>query len=163
VPSEDFPGAKRPEWTDLPLLENAMRRLSLAVALLLIAPLACAQVFKWTDAHGTVHYSQTPPATGTKYSRVTVNGTVDPVTPPSHEANAETSADNAPAAAPQPVADTPANRKKLCASLQSNLNTLKGNQPVVMQVNGQQKVIDAAQRKQQVSNAQAQYQRYCAS
>jgi hypothetical protein len=61
------------------------------------------------------------------------------------------------------VADTPANRKKLCASLQSNLNTLKGNQPVVMQVNGQQKVIDAAQRKQQVSNAQAQYQRYCAS
>jgi hypothetical protein len=32
-----------------------------------------------------------------------------------------------------------------------------------MQVNGQQKVIDAAQRKQQVSNAQAQYQRYCAS
>lgn len=141
-----------------------MRRLPLAVALLLIAPLACAQVYKWTDAHGTVHYSQSPPpSASTKYSRVTVNGTVDPITPPSHEANAETSSDNTPTAATQPVADTPANRKKLCASLQSNLNTLKGTQPVVMQVNGQQKVIDPAQRKQQVSNAQAQYQRYCAS
>lgn len=140
-----------------------MRRLSLAVALLLIAPLACAQVFKWTDAHGTVHYSQTPPATGTKYSRVTVNGAVDPVTPPSHEASTETPSDSTPTAATQSVADTPANRKKLCASLQGNLNTLKGDQPVVMQVNGQQKVIDQAQRKQQISNAQAQYQRYCAS
>ena len=139
-----------------------MRRLPLAVALLLIAPLACAQVFKWTDAHGTVHYSQTPPAAGTKYSRVTVSGTVDPVTPPSHEANTEAAPDSTPTPVPQAVADTPANRKKLCASLQSNLDTLKGDQPVVMQVDGQQKVIDQAQRKQQISDAQAQYRRYCA-
>jgi hypothetical protein len=32
-----------------------------------------------------------------------------------------------------------------------------------MQSNGQQKVIDDAQRKQQIDNAQAQYQRYCAN
>ena len=32
-----------------------MRRPLLAVALLLVAPLAIGQAYKWTDAHGTVH------------------------------------------------------------------------------------------------------------
>ncbi|MDO1528267.1 DUF4124 domain-containing protein [Fulvimonas sp. R45] len=138
-----------------------MRRLPLAVVLLLAAPLACAQVFKWTDTHGTVHYSQTPPPTGTRYSRVTVSGSVEPVTP---APNTEGGAAASPAApAPATVADTPANRARLCASLKSNLATLQGSGPVVMQTNGQQKVIDDAQRKQQIDDAQAQYQRYCAS
>jgi hypothetical protein len=140
-----------------------MRRLPLALALLLIAPLACAQVFKWTDAHGTVHYSQTPPATGTKYSRVSVNGSVDPVTPaPREDSDARPPVDR-PAPAPQPMADTPDNRKKLCASLQANLDALKGSGPVVMQVNGKAQLVDAAQRKQQIDTAQTQYQRYCAN
>jgi hypothetical protein len=140
-----------------------MRRLPIAVALLLIAPLACAQVFKWTDAHGTVHYSQTPPPNGTRYSRVTVTGTVEPVAPANAESNTEPSPDATPAQDNQAVADTPANRKKLCASLKSNLGALQGDQPVIMQVDGQQKVIDAAQRKQQLDAAQAQYRQYCLS
>jgi hypothetical protein len=140
-----------------------MRRLTIAVVLLLIAPLACAQVFKWTDAHGTVHYSQTPPPNGARYSRVTVTGTVQPVAPGHAESGTRPSPHETPAQADQPVADTPANRKKLCTSLKSNLDTLQGDQPVIMQVDGQQKVIDAAQRKQQLDNAQAQYRRYCAS
>lgn len=140
-----------------------MRRLPIAVALLLIAPLACAQVFKWTDAHGTVHYSQTPPPSGTRYSRVTVTGSVEPVAPEHAASHAEPSPRETPAQDDRVVADTPANREKLCASLKSNLGTLRGDQPVIMQVDGQQKVIDAAQRKQQLDTAQAQYQRYCAS
>jgi hypothetical protein len=140
-----------------------MRRLPIAVALLLIAPLACAQVFKWTDARGTVHYSQTPPPNGTQYSRVTVTGTVEPVAPANTESHTEPSPDATPAQGNQAVADTPANRKKLCASLKSNLDALQGDQPVIMQVDGQQKVIDAAQRKQQLDAAQAQYRQYCIS
>jgi hypothetical protein len=140
-----------------------MRRLSIAVALLLIAPLACAQVFKWTDAHGTVHYSQTPPPNGARYSRVTVTGTVEPVASGHAESNAVPSPRETSEQTSRPTADTPANRKKLCSSLKSNLDMLQGDQPVIMQANGQQKVIDAAQRKQQLDAAQAQYQRYCAS
>src|ERR1700743_1421670 len=45
-----------------------MRRPSIALALLLVAPLATAQVYKWTDAQGTTHFSQSPPPVGTKYS-----------------------------------------------------------------------------------------------
>ena len=37
--------------------------------LLLLAPVASAQVYKWVDDNGRVHYSETPPA-GTKPSEV---------------------------------------------------------------------------------------------
>ena len=37
--------------------------------LLLLAPVASAQVYKWTDDKGRVHYSETPPA-GTKPGEV---------------------------------------------------------------------------------------------
>lgn len=138
-----------------------MRYLPLALALLLVAPLACAQVYKWTDAKGTVHYSQTPPTNGTKYSIVELNVTAPPAPQP-QPPTANDSAQAAPTPATrQTVADTPANRAKLCDSLQSNLAALSGSQPVVMQVDGQQKLIDSAQRQQQLANTRAEYQRYC--
>ncbi|HEX7731684.1 MAG TPA: DUF4124 domain-containing protein, partial [Rhodanobacter sp.] len=65
-------------------------------------------------------------------------------------------------AAPAPVADTPANRAKLCATLKSNLATLQGSGPVVMQQGGKPALLSDAQRKQQTDTASAQYQQYCA-
>ena len=140
-----------------------MHRLLIAVALLLLTPLASAQVYKWTDAHGTVHYSEAPPTQGTKYSKVTTTGTVEPLSKPVARANAEDSSASRtePKTAPKPVADTPANRKSLCDSLQSNLATLQGTAPVVMEKDGKPNALDAAQRKQQIDTAQGQYNQYC--
>lgn len=140
-----------------------MHRLLIAVTLLLLAPLATAQVYKWTDAHGTVHYSEAPPAQGTKYSKVTTTGTVAPLSKPVAHANTEDSSADRTASkpAPQTVADTPANRKSLCDSLQSNLATLQSSGPVVMEKDGKPNALDAAQRKQQIDTAQAQYNQYC--
>jgi len=136
-----------------------MHRSLIAVALLLLAPLATAQVYKWTDASGTVHYSEAPPVQGTKFSKVTTTGTVQPLAPP---ASGEASASSEPASAPaKPVADTPENRSKLCASLKANLAALQGSGPVVMQQDGKATALDAAQRKQQVDAAQGQYNQYC--
>ena len=91
-----------------------MHRSLIAVALLLLAPLATAQVYKWTDASGTVHYSEAPPTQGTKFSKVTTTGTVQPLAAPA--ATAGSGGSSEPTAAPaQPVADTPENRSKLCA------------------------------------------------
>ena len=56
-----------------------MRRLLIATALLLAAPLVAAQAYKWTDASGTVHYSDAPPPQGTKYNKVTTSGSVEPL------------------------------------------------------------------------------------
>ncbi|RDJ00249.1 DUF4124 domain-containing protein [Dyella solisilvae] len=142
-----------------------MRRLLIATALLIAAPMVAAQAYKWTDANGTVHYSDAPPPQGTKYNKVTTTGTVEPLAAPapsgnssSETASAKPSQSSQPA---QPMADTPENRAKFCSSLKGNLDTLKGSSPVVMEQNGQQKVIDADQRQQQTSTAEAQYKQYC--
>jgi Domain of unknown function (DUF4124) len=142
------------------MMESTMHRSLIAVALLLLAPLAYAQVYKWTDANGTVHYSETPPVEGTKFNKVKTNGSVEPLAAPMPTANGEqTSA--APAAPPAPVADTPENRHTLCESLKSNLAALQGSGPVVMQQDGKPAALDDSQRKEQTGTAQAQYQQYC--
>ncbi len=137
-----------------------MRRLLIAAALLLVAPLVAAQAYKWTDANGTVHYSDAPPATGTKYSKVTTSGTVEPLAAPAPESTTDTSAK--PTQDNKPVANTPQNRAEYCAALKGNIDTLKSSSPVVMEQDGQQKVIDADQRKQQQATAETQYQNFCA-
>jgi len=136
-----------------------MRRLLIATALLLVAPLVAAQAYKWKDANGTVHYSDSPPPQGTKFNKITTSGTVEPLAAPASTETADT--DAKPPAPQQPMSDTPENRAKLCATLKSNMDTLKGAGPVVMEENGQQKVINADQRKQQQATTQAQYQQYC--
>ncbi len=138
-----------------------MHRLLIAVALLLPASLATAQVYKWTDAQGTVHYSEAPPAQGTKYSKVTTTGTVEPLAKPASPADTGNSGEESKEPAPTTVADTPENRKSLCTSLQSNLTTLQGSAPVVMEKDGKPTALDAAQRKQELDTAQAQYEQYC--
>jgi hypothetical protein len=140
-----------------------MRRLLIATALLLAAPLVMAQAYKWTDANGTVHYSDAPPPQGTKYKKVTTTGTVEPLAGASEGRGSDTTDKSPPSAASaqKPMADTPENRTKLCGTLKSNLDTLKGNGPVVMEQDGQQKLMDAGQRQQQQASTEAQYKQYC--
>ena len=138
-----------------------MHRSMIALTLLLIAPLAGAQVYKWKDANGTEHYSQTPPpSNATQFKQVKPATSVPPTPAASITAPAAAAAD------PQPttttVADTPENRTKLCTSLQTNLAALQGAAPVVMQQGGKQTALDDSARKQQASATQAQYQQYCA-
>jgi hypothetical protein len=140
-------------------MENTMHRSLIAVALLLLAPLAAAQVYKWTDASGTVHYSEAAPARGTKYVKVTTTGTVEPLAAPAPARTAP--AGETPAEPARPVADTPENRSKLCETLKTNLAALQGSGPVVMQQNGKSVALEGDQRKQQTASAQAQYDQYC--
>jgi hypothetical protein len=39
-----------------------MRKLLILVAFLALAPAAIADVYKWVDSNGSVHYGDTPPA-----------------------------------------------------------------------------------------------------
>jgi hypothetical protein len=138
-----------------------MRRLLIATALLLAAPLVVAQTYKWTDANGTVHYSDSPPPQGTKYNKVTTTGTVEPLATPAPSSTGDSADSSKPSAPAQPVADTPENRAKLCANLKSNIDTLKSSGPVVMEQDGQQKVLDADQRQQQQAAAEGQLKQFC--
>ena len=142
-----------------------MHRSLIAVALLLLAPLATAQVYKWTDAGGTVHYAQAPPPAGTKYKEVKTSASVQPLAAPAAVASAASSngGSSEGGASSPPVTGSPVNQSKFCASLKSNLAALNGSAPVVMQVNGKTTALDDSQRKQQAGTAQAQYQQYCQS
>jgi len=136
-----------------------MRRLPFVLALLLLAPLASAQgVYKWTDAHGTVHYSETPPPQGTPFKRLTPSGGEQTPPPPPPTQSSDTPQTREPGA---PMADTPENRAKLCTSLKANLDLLKGKGAVVMEKDGKPVALDEAQRNQQIDDAQKQYQQYC--
>ena len=142
-----------------------MHRSLIALALLLLAPLASAQIYTWTDAGGTVHYAQAPPPEGTKYKEVKTSGSLQPQAAPAPVVAADSGGSSSEGSAepPKPVTDTPENRSKLCTSLKSNLAALNGNAPVVMQVNGKTTALDDSQRKQQATTAQSQYQQYCQS
>ena len=138
-----------------------MHRSLIAVVLLLLAPLANAQVYKWTDANGTVHYSETPPTQGTQFKQVKATGSASSLVSPAASPVPAPPTDEASAAPPLPVADTPANHHALCESLKSNIAALQGSAPVVMQEGGKPTVLDDSQRKEQTGTAQAQYQQYC--
>lgn len=138
-----------------------MRRQLLVLALLMTATAASAQVYSWTDATGTVHYSQSAPAQGVKYRMITTTGSAEPITPTAAaQPDAGPQPDTDSSTATNSTADTP-DRKEMCASLSKNLSALRGKQPVVMMKNGQPKVVDAEQRKQQTDSAQSQFEQYC--
>lgn len=137
-----------------------MRRLLTAAALLLTVPLAMGQAYKWTDAKGTVHYSDNPPPAGTKFSRMnTATGAAnaDTATPAAEPAKPASKA----TADAKAVTDTPENRSKLCATLRENLAMLRSKEPLVTQENGEQKPVDDAQRISQLATAEAQEKQYC--
>ena len=138
-----------------------MLRPTLAIALLLLASAATAQVYKWTDTHGTVHYSETPPTQGTKYQRITPTGGEQAVAPPTVRESEAAKSMPAATAASEPMADTPANRAKLCASLKSNLDVLNGSGAVVLQQGDKPQVLDDTQRRQQIAAAEDQYKQFC--
>jgi hypothetical protein len=153
-----------------------LRQLVIAMAvgttLACIATFASAQqVYKWKDANGVVHYSQTAPATGTHYTTVKLAGEPDisSTTPATSSAANPQASDsqggNGPARAKAnggTIPNTAANRKQLCSQLDSNITTLQGKAPVVQQgANGQQMVMSDDQREQQLANARAQKRQYC--
>lgn len=139
-----------------------MQRLPLAMVLLLLAPLAFAQIYTWTDSSGTVHFSEAPPEAGVHYREIKTSSTATASAAAQPTTN-EPGDDGAPApAAPaQPMADTPENRTKLCATLTANLSTLNANGPVTLQQDGKSAAMDDSQRQAQLATTQAQYQQYC--
>lgn len=140
----------------------------LGAALACVAGLASAQqIYKWKDASGVTHFSQTPPANGTHYTkmRLTSEPDVSSNPPAASSGEAADQGDNHPApqaaAAGQTQADTPSNRTELCKQLSSNISLLQGKQPVVTGGSGKQAVMSDSAREQQLATARAQQTQYC--
>ncbi len=145
-----------------------MRRLPLSLLLLALAglpPAAGAQVYKWTDANGTVHYADAPPANGTSYQNVKTrtHTPADPVhTAPARSPDEKDASGHDGAARPERVPDTPENRHKLCDNLTSNIQLLESDRVVVTRDgDGHEKAISDDGREQELARARQQYDRFC--
>ncbi len=140
-----------------------MRRVVALFILMAFSPLVFGQAYKWKDAQGVTHYSDSPPPSGTKYDMVKTTGSVVPPAGASVPAPAPAPKPAASTTAPSgPTADTPQNRKKLCADLQSNIGVLNKPEPVsVDDGKGGRVQLDDAGRKRQIETAQAQMTLYC--
>jgi hypothetical protein len=143
----------------------------IGLSLACVAGFASAQqIYKWKDANGVMHYSQTPPSSSTHYTKMqlTSQPEVASDTPASSNSETEGTPQNRAAlraAAPggtQP--DTPSNRAGLCKQLSANIALLQSKQPVVTDgSDGKQQVMSDNTREQQLANARAQQVQYCSS
>ena len=136
-----------------------MRRYLVLALLVTVCPLASGQAYKWKDAQGVTHYADSPPPAGTKVEKIKTSGVVVPPAGNPAPAAASTAAKPAPAGA---VADTPANRAKLCDQLRKNAETLAKEKVVsVDDGKGGSRNLDDAGRARQIETTQAQMTLYC--
>jgi hypothetical protein len=145
-------------------------RLLLLVLLAAGATASAAQVYSWTDANGTKHFSDSPPPPSISAqkikvrSQLTTDAGVQPATDvtPAPEAKPPEAAPGATASA-KPLVDSPENRAKQCSLAKSNLALLQSQFQVSAPPgdDGKTAVLDDAGRKQAVDKAQDQVSFYC--
>lgn len=125
------------------------------MVLLHAASVGAQEAYKWTDANGTVHYTQQPPPKGvaTAHMKISQSGatssSVDPV--------------GAKAGAANELKEANVRQSKhMCEVARSNLEMLKGGGMITSGDDiTSAKQLDADQRQQAVATAQADIDRYC--
>ena len=144
-----------------------------AAAALALAASADAQVYKWKDAKGVTHYSDSAPAAGVEYQKVQISSNTataivaTPASPASTTAAASAAKAAQPATQPAPastakIPDTAANRAKLCKDLDRNIGMLDSDQPLTSgDASAPQQNMSDVQRRQELATARAQKQQYC--
>lgn len=145
--------------------------LLLLAAFMSLPAIAADQVFTWVDAHGTIHYADTPPADGAPYKIMNLAASSVSAT---KNAPAKAASDTSPAAddadnaadtntdTDGKAADAGKTRSDVCAKLTSNIKLLKSKQIVVSKdAKGASTVLDAKARQQQLATSEQQYKQYC--
>ncbi|GIX35120.1 MAG: hypothetical protein KatS3mg126_0899 [Lysobacteraceae bacterium] len=125
-----------------------MRAIALLLPLLFAYSVTAAEIYKWTDDKGRVHYSDQPPPEGVASERRSIaQGT------PTSSEPAKADAEDAAAA----------ERARLCEQVQQSLKLLRENQNVMMDLDGDGKPepLDAAAREEQALAAQRGVEEYC--
>lgn len=147
-----------------------MKRKLLSLTLLCMmasAYAAPAQVYKWTDANGVVHYSDAPPPLSTpKVETLHVDGADRAHAMPAEAAKAgdaskKATASNAPAANVPP--SDPENRALLCEKARQNLELLQSKYPVGLDTagDGKPQVLDDESRQAETRRSQERVAQLC--
>lgn len=142
--------------------------LLLLVLLAAGASASAAQVYSWTDANGTRHFSDSPPPASVNAQKIKVRGSLTTATEDAAQvvADATPKAPDSPVTANnpnKPMVDSPENRAKQCQTARSNLALLQTNYQVSAPQgdDGKAQVLDANGRKQAIDRAADQVAFYC--
>ncbi|HEV7489409.1 MAG TPA: DUF4124 domain-containing protein [Rhodanobacteraceae bacterium] len=143
--------------------------LLLLVLLAAGASASAAQVYAWTDANGTRHFSDSPPPASANAQKIKVRGSLtstEDAAAPQVIADATPKAPDAPVTASnpnKPLVDSPENRAKQCQLARSNLALLQTNYQVSAPQgeDGKAQVLDDGGRKQAIDRAADQVSFYC--
>ena len=149
-----------------------MNRKLLLIALLAACSVQAAEVYKWVDANGIVHYSDAPPpAEAAKVEKMRVGGGVvaaDTSANPNSEGEGQRAAQDdqkakPPAQPPATLEDTPENRAKLCTQAQNNVELLQSKYTVSAPnpSDGSQQVMDDKTRQARLATEQQNVATYC--
>lgn len=132
------------------------------LALLACGAAGAAELYKWTDSKGVVHYSDTPPPKGSEAAqRLRLNGTESPKNESDDDkSTAKPAADaNKPAeATPATLPDTPENRKRLCEQAQVQVDMLQSKFQVA---DSSGKPLDDKTRAERTAQAKQAAASYC--
>jgi hypothetical protein len=133
------------------------------------ASASAAQVYSWTDANGTKHFSDSPPPPSINAQKIKVRGALttdegtQPATQPAEPKPPEPAPGAGATASAKPLVDSPENRAKQCQMAKSNLSLLQSQFQVSAPASddGKAAVLDDAGRKQALDKAQDQVSFYC--
>ena len=125
-----------------------------------------AELYKWTDSKGVVHYSDTPPPKDQQVAeRLRIARKENSETGPGGDTKLADKVDADPTKPGQTVqgaASVPQeNRKQLCNQARSTLDVLHGQTDVADAVTG--KPLDEKERASRTANAQFVMNSYCAN
>jgi hypothetical protein len=156
-----------------------MTRFLSALLLLVLAAPATAELYKWTDSNGRVHFSDTAPAQKQKAEVLKAPVAIPPGAPSSPAATApgtddadrrmrerrlteawrqeaeQKERDAAEAAAKQ------AERAAKCADLRNSLQAAEGRPVYITNANGEKEFLDEATRRQYTDKASRYLQDHC--
>lgn len=123
-----------------------------------LATLQAAEVFKWTDADGKVHYTDQPPAgkVGDKPLKIQSQDGVQEVSKKAMDDSAKKAKQDADAQASQKTsADN-------CKTAKSNLAVLQNPDPVYLQDGkGEKVLLGKEQRQKELDSANAAIKKFC--
>lgn len=145
---------------------NMSRLWVLAALLGSVAAAQAADAYKWVDANGVMHYSDTAPPPETQAELVHLKGTGGTAAPAAIEddsANAEDSTLPAKKKAPDTLVSSVMSAEKRCADARANLEVLQRTGPVGIDTGGKgpPQPLDEKERQRRIFGAQSVIATYC--
>ena len=146
-------------------MKTAYLLVGLVAAVTCLGAHAADKFYKWKDANGIVHFTDTPPPQGTEFESVAVKGAAAITQSNSADAARKDEAAASDAAAADASGDkkTAANDvgKARCEQAQQRLTILEGQGDVSVEENGKAVRLNKDRRAAEINVAKAQVQAYC--